>query len=70
MTEDQAKTKWCPIPMKAIQAGDHWTAAHIDITGERASNCIASECMWWTWDYQNLDPEYANQDEGHCGAVK
>jgi hypothetical protein len=47
MTEDEAKTKWCPMvraPSSAIE--NHNTG----INRESADfNCIASACMMWLW---------------------
>ena len=63
MTEDEAKTKWCP------QVGGRPSKDFPKVT-----NCIASECMWWVWDQRGADvdgvwdPEYPV--EGHCGAIK
>jgi hypothetical protein len=61
MTEDEAKTKWCPmtaplviVPHYASQAG--------------SCNCVGSACMMWRWTYT---PEEAkgnkNGPQGICG---
>lgn len=44
MTEDEAKTKWCPSS-KGPNGG--------------FAQCITSDCMWWRWlPFQALDPLY------------
>jgi len=62
MTEEEAKTKWCPMVRVA-----HATT---DIAVNRASEyshtrCLASECMMWQWkdksDLQGTIPR------GYCG---
>ena len=66
MTEDEAKTKWCP---KA--APDQ---------ARCGNRCIASDCMWWVWDrapeqYKNHLIEGGSdmpraKPSGRCGAIK
>ena len=58
MTEDEAKTKWCPmvryLAIFSNEDGERETAGCYN----RAANsinatpcrCIASDCMWWVWD--------------------
>lgn len=62
MTEDEAKTKWCPwarVPLLMV----HSLAANRDIPVNgnphipTAALCIASGCMAW----RATDPEYAPQ---------
>ena len=60
MTEDEAKTKWCP------HAGD----SRMNV---RSENCLGSACMAWRWtkDISNLSEiEKARQlikVHGYCG---
>lgn len=74
MTEEEAKTKWCPKTFNC----------------EMPSRCIASECMWWVHEksawchpdgreptkeelHEHLTPEDAGLITikfGHCGAIK
>ena len=51
MTEDEAKTKWCPF----VRIGSSFSglgALNRDVTGRdvEKSNCIASGCMAWRRD--------------------
>jgi hypothetical protein len=68
MTEEQAKTKWCPqTHMKTL-----WDASVRD--GERDPNwpfrCIGSACMAWQWRLRGTsahgDKLYSTND-GYCG---
>lgn len=62
LTEEDAKTKWCPFVRYHVRAGEH------EISGNRAElagmdtsavTCIASRCMVWTW--------WEKTDHGYCG---
>jgi hypothetical protein len=74
MTEDEAKTKWCPMVRAAtlITGVDyHETAvggagcnrAHPNMMFEGAV-CIASDCMMWRW----IDRGSVSKPiDGYCG---
>lgn len=58
MTEEEAKTKWCPQFGSAHEPG----------------RCIGSECMAWRWGAQHTTirndvdpPEFTTVCEGWCG---
>lgn len=85
MTEEEAKTKWCPkVRYLAIFRDDTGKREIAGCYNRSANstdimdcNCIASECMWWVWDVTpaNAATEnaYANVGSiplGHCGAIK
>lgn len=58
MTEDEARTKWCPMVRYAaerIEPGYNRTE-DIDKTMQRSA-CIASDCMMWR-------EEWVKEDEG------
>jgi hypothetical protein len=59
MTEQEAKTKWCPMANIAV-VGSH--GYNRDTLGDPAnvSYCIASDCMMW-----RKDPKYG--DSYYCG---
>ena len=61
-TEEEAKTKWCPMAMVQYISGSY-NRHH-----ERKSNippCIASSCMMWRVDeIDMLDPK---ESTGYCG---
>lgn len=64
MTEDEAKTKWCPFVRLAAHydsqaagtAGNRWSTDD-DVSGAKglAVACIASACMAWRTRHQWLD---------------
>ena len=59
MTEQDAKTKWCP------QVGGRPSKGYPGVT-----NCIASECMWWVWNDETHLTGKDRTNGGHCGAIK
>ena len=65
MTEDEARTKWCPQarieaiwPSGGAADEDSFTGYRVgshNVTEDGpASNCIASYCMMWRWIYPDL----------------
>ena len=65
LTEDEAKTKWCPFVRASI-----YEAADNDVSGNRAGplresgGCIASACMAWRWG----EPDLLDRPRrGFCG---
>jgi hypothetical protein len=73
MTEDEAKTKWCP-KVQLMATGDPVNGGDILTNrGDRPApgmfSCIGSECMVWR---KSEDGYYADDDayiegQGHCG---
>lgn len=67
MTEEQAKTKWCP--MFHIDA----SVAHVAVANmQYRNNCAGSGCMMWRWNeaYKangTPNPEPVQSPHGYCG---
>ena len=66
MTEDEAKSKWCPMvrihEQPAEGKGPNMYAYNRPgIMGQMT--CIASECMAWRWQKEYGD----GKTEGYCG---
>ena len=72
MTEDEAKTKWCPASRAANKNND----ADVSIGGmnrwrgeehlPKGTRCIGSACMWWRWD-DVPNPDYDPHQHGISG---
>ena len=63
LSEDQARTRWCPFARcyDSSDSGDNVTATNRPLEYERkrtAINCIASECMAW---------RATGRRRGYCG---
>lgn len=72
LTEDDAKTRWCPAARVApVGEQNLWNRSKLD-TGLpggtdadrhlRMSRCIGSACMAWRWKRADAPPE-----TGYCG---
>lgn len=61
MTEEEAKTKVCPVAKMRGSFDGNWDKG----------GCIGSACMAWRWNgaYPLADdpPEIRNRYDGHCG---
>jgi len=65
MTEDEAKTKWCPhVRHTALPMSNGDAAVYDNRSSEVAFHvagcCIASECMAWRWSMEP-NPAYVEQ---------
>lgn len=83
MTEEEAKTKWCPHARETMDHGHG--AANRDYSGKPISKCLGSTCMAWRTRHQWLDnaqqrPDWVSyepyafepgpgqeRDYGYCG---
>lgn len=72
LTEEEARTKWCPMA-RVFAVADKpvtvsITAINRDYDGNLivAARCIAPDCMLWTWDgcFYRKDGEVRT---GRCG---
>jgi len=71
MTEDEVKTKWCPMVRFTRDSNGTLWDNRADNNGR--PTCIASECMWWVWDeYEDVGDKMVPSLPigGHCGAIK
>lgn len=58
MTEDEAKTKWCPFVRMAPLAANQAYPEHVNSTRDQVAAhgaCIASACMAWRSKHEWLD---------------
>lgn len=75
MTEEEAKTKWCPMLQVSAAAGVLGTVSNrsnaFDDNSDRHGRCIGSQCMAWRWDggfpLPNDPPAIREHYRGHCG---
>lgn len=70
MTEEEARTKWCPMVRFAANeedsAANRWPSLDkpvVTMTPDE-SMCIASDCMMWVWS----DATYEGAT-GKCGLI-
>ena len=61
MTEDEAKTKWCPHARKVFPYSEA-PAHNREADDAPATKCIASECMAWL-----REPVVDDRKRGYCG---
>ena len=77
MTEEEAKTKWCPhVRFSACDDSDSsnrdQVSTNTDVVG-LWNNCIASDCMMWSWDNEFIQDEddvttvIDSAKHGRCG---
>jgi hypothetical protein len=74
MTEDEAKTKWCPMIRNIpLRVGENYRGVTTrDNTANYERNCIASACMMWQQADRAEDPENFGSylPAGYCGLVR
>lgn len=74
MTEDEAKTKWCPFVRRAFRFSaidDLAVPVNRGAEGKIGGcQCIASACIAWRWEIEFSASGRAKvSDEGYCGLV-
>lgn len=72
MTEEEAKTKWCPFTHSAylIKLDAEETlvsSSDRSLPSASATRCIASACMAWRWHYSSRGEKPDRPPGGHCG---
>lgn len=73
LTEENAKTKWCPMVRVFKNECEKTYTTNEDFNNGFEKTCIASDCMMWRWNkvYAGLShggkqTNYSN-DGGYCG---
>ena len=68
MTEEEAKNRWCP--MFQVSGINERGGSNNNRGGNFWGNseCIASECACWVWDYELWAD--GQEKTGHCGLTK
>lgn len=68
MTEEEAKTKWCPHAIAQTTDQPQATAVNRQLRGtpDIGCHCIASACMAWRWDneWSSATEEGMGGDQG------
>jgi hypothetical protein len=72
MTEDEAKTKRCPVGAGNMAAIEGTPAIHMNIY---TTKCIGSDCMAWRWGEPSISVKKVMEGEecpiennnGYCG---
>ena len=59
MTEDQARTKWCPMVRYVPDHEGYYAPGNkFGLIDDTHTSCMASDCMMWRWE---IDPEEAKE---------
>lgn len=73
VTEEEAKTKWCPETLIGGGASadtsqaNRWVQSNADGGSVVAgASCIGSACMMWRWHFDGLG-DYPPNTKGYCG---
>ena len=70
MTEDEAKTKWCPM-VREFSQGEGPANSHVGGRNPSYARCIASDCaLWVRADKNEIDGNGFSALAGHCGLVR
>lgn len=72
MTEDEAKTKWCPFARPAAVAphdcGEVRGNRNMDGAVDTGALCIASQCMAWRWSDAKRTAAFLDAVQAHMKA--
>ncbi len=74
MTEEEAKTKWCPMLQVSAAAGVMGTVSNrsnaFDDHSNRQGRCIGSACMAWRWDLADFEDRIERyEDAANIGGI-
>lgn len=71
MTEDEAKTKWCPFArvtdVISSGGGNRWDGGGNPYGAPIGYLCIGSACMAWRWINSNAQGFTDYRVNGYCG---
>lgn len=69
VTEEEAKTKWCPESRTGMYAGSGGVAVNRHCADEvrDETRCIGSACMAWRFIYPSAPTALATPLKGYCG---
>ena len=67
MTEEEARTKWCPMARQTVDSeGNFYTTTGTGLSGFQ--HCIGSDCMMWRLKaFSTLDINGKPSGNGFCG---
>jgi hypothetical protein len=67
MTEQEAKTKWCPM-VRHVGPKAPLDSTPQDAVHNNGAHCKGAQCMMWRWDGWTTEPiTDGKPDQGHCG---
>lgn len=78
MTEEQAKTKWCPMVRAGTHGANYYVAGNwrggtiAEIDAREYTRCQGSACMMWRWTrppegVRVRDEIHQSSGAGYCG---
>ena len=76
MTEDEARTKWCPMTRYDSGSEGNGCNKPLNYIGEHSAYCIASDCACWVWDFDEyvynvgMVEKAKSKTDGHCGLIQ
>jgi hypothetical protein len=71
VTEDEARTKWCPMVRFVVDSQDDGANRWIGHQSPPECRCIASDCMMWRWRMPETLEEIEDcKGDGYCGLAR
>ena len=67
MTEEEARTKWCPMYSRSM-VNERGVSSNNRVTFEAGATCITSDCAIWVNDGEGSVSPFTKY--GHCGLIK